>query len=145
MTAVRWAYRHTEQQQVEVTISSPRAWHILFIKFTWESTCGDGGRSQARVRENYKNSSRPKNNITKAERATLRTLKNNSPSYRQTKAMIPWFSTLRTTNRRSPPFLRFHHIEDWPGILLIRQNEKPHLLTYSMVQSPSWEASWNCS
>jgi hypothetical protein len=34
------------------------------------------------------------------------------------------FSTLWTTNR-SPPFLRIHRIEDWSGILLIRQNEKP--------------------
>ena len=42
--------------------------------------------------------------------------------------MLPWFSTPWTTSRRSPPFLRFHHIEDWPGILLIRQNGKPHYL-----------------
>jgi hypothetical protein len=48
-----------------------------------------------------------------------------SPSYRQTKAMLPLFSTLWTTNKWSPPFLRIHHIEDWPGILLIRQTLLP--------------------
>ena len=37
-----------------------------------------------------------------------------------------WFSTLWTTNRISPPFLRIHPIETWPRILLNRKSIKPH-------------------
>jgi len=61
-----------------------------------------------------KSSSRPRENITRAEREALRTLKNNTDLtiLPPDKAMLPSFSTLWTTNRRSPPFLRIHHIED---------------------------------
>jgi len=83
-----------------------------------------------------KSSSRPRDNLTRAEREALRALKKtlNSPSYRQTKAMLPWFSTLWTTNRKSPPFFSIHHIEYWLGTPLIRQNEKPH---YCLKNPPS--------
>jgi len=75
-----------------------------------------------------KSSSRPRDNITRGGRQSLRTLKNNTALtiIPATKAMLPWFSTLWTTNRRLPLFLRIHHIEDWPLILLIWHNEKPH-------------------
>jgi hypothetical protein len=61
-----------------------------------------------------KSSSRPRENITRAEREALRTLKNNTDLtiLPADKAMLPSLSTLWTTNRRSPPFLRIHHIED---------------------------------
>jgi hypothetical protein len=61
-----------------------------------------------------KSSSRPRDNITRSEREALRTLKNNTDLtiLPADKAMLPSFSTLWTTNTRSPPFLRIHHIED---------------------------------
>ena len=75
-----------------------------------------------------KSTSTLKDNITKAERAALRTLKNNTDLtiLPEDKGNATVILTLWTANRRSPPFLRLHHTEDWPGILLIRQKEKPH-------------------
>jgi len=61
-----------------------------------------------------KSSSRPTDNLTRAEREALRTLKKNTSLtiLQADKGNATMFSTLWTTNRRSPPFLRIHHIED---------------------------------
>jgi hypothetical protein len=61
-----------------------------------------------------KSSSKPRSNITTAESKLLRTLKNNTDLtiLPADKAMLQLFSTLLTTNRRSPLFLKAQTIED---------------------------------
>jgi hypothetical protein len=51
-----------------------------------------------------KNTSRPRDNLSKTERAALKTIKSTEtlPFYQQTKEMPQWYSTPQTTNRRLP-------------------------------------------
>ena len=62
-----------------------------------------------------KSSSRPRDNLTRAETEALRrTLKKNTDL-----TILPADKGNATLILNTVDFLRIHHIEDWPGILLI--------------------------
>jgi hypothetical protein len=75
-----------------------------------------------------KSSSRHRDNLTRGEREALRTLRKNTDLtiLPADKGNATWILNI-VDYRRSPPFLRIHHTDDWPGILLIRQNKKTTL------------------
>jgi hypothetical protein len=127
------------QQYAESSICCLGVWYVCcdstqynywrHLSWSWKdsliSPCGNGGKSQARDRENYKKLLQTQRQLNMNQQGSIAELKRKtptSPSYWQTKVMQLWFSTLWTTNRRSYPFLRIHPIGDWPGIPLNRQN-----------------------